>query len=431
MVLTPWGDSESLRTRMLHPGPGTPRDQVVANQRERLFGAMVASVAERGYEATRVTDLVGLSGVSSRTFYDLFESKRDCFLATMEAIVEGAVAVAALSANEPEDWEERAWRGFEDFATMIVAQPAAARMCLVEAYAAGPEAVALLERAISTFEVQARNKLSQSPERAAMPPEMVTAHVGAMREIARARLVRGAEAELPQLMSELWDLILEYRPPPRRLRHPRPRIPRPKEVDPRDHAERALAAFAAAVAEQGYAKTTVDQIVKRASMSATTFYDHFEGKRDALMAALDSCGAQMVAAAMPAFRRAPDWANGIRAALGAMFKYLASQPAFARLVAMEVYAAGPEAVERRAEAVRPLEELIGEGHSLSPDTPPIAVEAITGGIYTLAYRRIRDAGPQALPALAPICTYIAVAPFTGPEQACVAANGDGRRRALA
>ena len=72
MVATPWGQSGELRDRRLRPGPGTPREDVLANQRQRLFGAMVASVAERGYVATTVNDLAEISGVSSRTFYDFF-----------------------------------------------------------------------------------------------------------------------------------------------------------------------------------------------------------------------------------------------------------------------------------------------------------------------------------------------------------------------
>ena len=42
---TPWGDSNELRDRRLRPGPGIPREDVLANQRERMFGAMVAAVA--------------------------------------------------------------------------------------------------------------------------------------------------------------------------------------------------------------------------------------------------------------------------------------------------------------------------------------------------------------------------------------------------
>ena len=135
---TPWGADDSLRDRRLRPGPGTPREEVVANQRERLFGAMVASVGERGYQATTVGDLASISGVSSRTFYELFPDKKACFLATLEAGIEAAIAFAARRAGEPLDapapsgvalpardpgdgsWEESAWKALRAFAEMIV-----------------------------------------------------------------------------------------------------------------------------------------------------------------------------------------------------------------------------------------------------------------------------------------------------------------------
>ena len=437
MVVTPWGQSDSLRERMLRPGPGTPREEVAQNQRERLFAAMTASIAVRGYEATRVSDLVELSGVSSRTFYDLFLDKRACFLAAIEAMIEAAVAYAAeqnanweAGGGEQRSWEERARRGFDAFAVMVAAQPAAARMCLIDAYAAGPAVLEPLDRAVAGFEWLTRQTLEQSPERANMPAEMVSALVGAQQEIARTRLREGREAELPGLMDDLWRLMRSYRPPPEPLRLAvRPPRAQAESLDSHDHAERVLRAFAAVVAEEGYGKTTVDAVVRRAAMSATTFYAHFDGKEDVLLAAIDSAAAQIVAVTLPAFRRAADWAEGMRAGLGALFNFLASRPALARLVAVEVYAAGPAAVERRGETLRPLEALFAAGRERSPETPAIATEAIAGGIYALTYRQIRDKGPEALPYLAPICTYIALSPFIGAKEACRVANGSGRGRA--
>ena len=412
---------------MLRPGPGTPREEVVRNQRERLFAAMVASVAARGYEATRVDDLVELSGVSSRTFYDQFADKRSCFKAAVEAMIEAAAAFTLRGAEEPGPWEERARRGFEDFATMIVAQPAAARMLLVDAYAAGPEVMAILERAAGAFEQMTTAMLAQSPERAAMPREMIQAHIAAQQEIARTRLRRGTEAELPALMQELWGMVLAYRPPPLPLRSVARRTEARSELlEVHDHAERALRGFASVVAEHGYAETTVAQVAKRASMSTATFYAHFDGKEDVLAAALESGGAQIVAASLPAAHRAPNWPQSMRAGIGAMLSYLATRPALARLMFVEVYAAGPEALERRSEALAPLEDLRREGYRLSPSTPSIAGEMIGGGLRGLIYRRIHDSGPEALPALGPICTYIALAPFIGAEEACAVANWDGR-----
>jgi len=448
MVLTPWGDSDSLREKRLPPGPGRPREEVLANQRERLYGAMVASVSARGYKATTVGDLAEISGVSSRTFYDLYPDKEACFLATLEAIIEASIAYAAQRAGElvedpapggvtlPGDanpgnnWERRARQGLRAFAEMIVAQPAAARLALVEVYTAGPQALEPLEQAMAGFEWLTRQVLERSPERAEMPEEMVMALMGAQQEIARNRLREGREAELPGLMDEIWELLLSYRPPPeplqlmRRSARVRPEIP-----EPHDHAERALQALAEVVAEQGYTGATVDGVLKRAQMSATTFYANFDGKEDAMLAAVDSACSQIMAAVLPAFRRAPDWPHGIRAAFGALFNFLGSRPALARLAMVEVYAAGLEAMQRRLEALLPLQELIAEGFTLAPEMPPAAAEGIAGGVYTLAYRRLREGSAETLGDLAPVCAYITLSPFVGADEACRIAKGDGRGRA--
>ena len=447
MVATPWGESDSLRERRLPPGPGTPREEVERNQRERLFGAMVASVAEKGYAATTVGDLVKISGVSSRTFYDLFGDKEACFVAALEAIIQAAVVYGARSVGQGEgesepagvhlpeepgpaaNWEEQARRGIDAFAEMVAIQPAAARLALVEAYAVGSKGVAPVEQAVAGFEWLTNHMLELNPERGEMPAEMIQAHIGAQQEIARTRLRHGREAEVPELMDEFWELMISYSPPPEPLRLSG-RLPkaRPERPGAHDHAERALWAFTSVVAEQGYAETTIKMVLKRARMSATTFYANFRGKEDAMLAAIDRAGAQIVSVVLPAFRRAPDWPRGIRAGFGALFNFLASQPALARLIAVEAYAAGPAAADRRVETLQPLEALIEEGRGRAPKVPRIAAEAIAGGIYTLAYRRVREAGPEGLPTLAPICTYIALAPFLGAEEACRVANGDGRAR---
>jgi AcrR family transcriptional regulator len=449
MIMTPWGDSESLRERRLPPGPGRPREEVLANQRERFFGAMVASIATHGYRATTVNDLVDISGVSSRTFYDLFPDKKACFLATLEAMIEAAIAYSAQRAGElvadsapggvdlpgenpdsASNCEERAGQGLRAFAEMIVAQPAAARLALVEAYSVGPEALVPLEQAMAGFEWLTRQVIERSPERAGMPDEMLMALMGSQQELARNRLREGRERELPGVIEDLWGLLLSYRPPPEPLRLARRQGRElPEQPAPHDHAERALRALAEVVAEEGYERATVDAVLKRAQMSATTFYAHFDGKEGAVLAAIDSACSQIIAAVMPAFRRAPEWPQGIRAGFGALFDFLASRPALANLAMVEVYAVGLEGMQRRMEALRPLQDLIAGGYELAPKTAQIAAEGIVGGVYTLAYRRLRDQGAAALPALAPVCAYITLAPFVGAEDACRIANGDGRGRA--
>src|ERR1700743_2072969 len=74
-VVTPWGQASELRQRRLYPGGGATPDEVARNQRERLFGAIVAVVAKKGYEATTVADVLALRGVSRRPFLRPFPGR--------------------------------------------------------------------------------------------------------------------------------------------------------------------------------------------------------------------------------------------------------------------------------------------------------------------------------------------------------------------
>src|ERR1700759_899626 len=135
MLVTPWGDAETLRDRRLPPGRSGDREAAKREQRERLFAALVANCAEKGYEATSVEDLLRTSGVSRATFYEQFDDKLDCFKAAQEEMVATAIAAVAAELEGDGDADDRPRRALEAFVRLIVQQPAAARMCLVESYA--------------------------------------------------------------------------------------------------------------------------------------------------------------------------------------------------------------------------------------------------------------------------------------------------------
>lgn len=428
MVITPWGESQSLRERRLQPVRGAAQTEVEKNQRERLFGALVASVAERGYAATTVADLVELSGVSSRSFYDLFGDMQGCVTALVAELT--TLTRSALGdEQQADDLETEARRRYAIFASLLIAQPAASKLLLSEVYAAGPEALAPIERVISQYERGMRKRYEETPERAGMPEQIVAAIVGGALEMVRTRLRLGRVDELPRFGEQVAAWALSYRPPPEPLRlGVRQKGAAREGLEGGDHSERAIRSFAVLCAEQGYQATTVDDVVKLASMSSRTFYAHFRGKEDLMEAAIDSACAQMVAAAMPAFSRHEEWPAGIRAGMGAMLGFLASRPALARLLMVETYVAGDFAIARRNRGVAPLGLLLENNTTEWQLMPHIAYELIAGGVVRLIYREIARSGPQSLPSLAPILTYITLSPFLGPEHACEVANGGGSGR---
>jgi AcrR family transcriptional regulator len=426
MVRTPWGDAAELRQRRLPPGRGTPRKKAEENQRERLFAAMVATVDAKGYEATTVADLVELSGVSRSAFYRHFEDKQACFIAAVEAIIEPTLKRLWADETAPPGME-RARQAFESVIGAIVEQPAAAKMCVVEIYAAGEEGAALVDRIMESSTDLAAALLEQVPEREGMPRELVRAIVGGVQKAIHKRLYRGQEEELLDLVPQLWEWIFCYPVPPGPLKATRRRTVKALSFEERQkHAtapERLLRALAAVVADKGYPDTTVAEVVERASTSQRTFYEHFKNKEDAIVAALDSGSAHMLAAALPAFRRAPDWPHAVHDTQEAMFRWGAEEPEYARMGGKEMYAAGKRALDQREVVTEGMEGLLAPGYELKPETPPVAAEAIGGALYSLLYDHVNKKGPETLPDLVPTLVYVTLAPFLGRDEAYEVAVG--------
>jgi AcrR family transcriptional regulator len=203
-----------------------PRDEADRNQRERLFAATVATVAEKGYEATTVADLVELSGVSRSAFYRHFEDKQECFLTAAAALIEPTLEIM-VKAEQSESGEERTEQALEAFLKLVAAQPGASKMCFVEVYAAGPEGVAVVERTLDTFEQFGANLFKQIPGREDMPAQMIRAMIGGLQKVVHKRLYRDEQDELPELTPQIWKGWLSYPPPPGALRAPRRRTVSP------------------------------------------------------------------------------------------------------------------------------------------------------------------------------------------------------------
>jgi AcrR family transcriptional regulator len=431
-VQTPWGDADTLRQRRLPPGRSGDRDAARREQRERLFAAIVASCEEKGFDATSVEDLLRISGVSRATFYEQFDDKLDCFRAAEDEMVAAAISAVADGLGGEGDAIHRPRGALEAFVGLIVAQPAAARMCMVESYAAGETGIEPVRRAIDWIILLGRDAAEQMPERAAMPPELLRGIIGGLYQVIYGRLLERREKELPDLVPGLWDWAMSFPSPPRPLRRPgRLIVSRPISAAPPfasySPEQRIIRGFASAVAKKGYPATTIADIAAAASISQTTFYEHFEGKDDALRAALDSSGAQLLAAVMPAVRRAEDWRIALRVCFEEMCGFLAAEPTFASLRTVDIYGAGPVAIASRDEiGKRIVDTLIGPAQESGVDAPNLMIEASAGAVYGILYEGVWKGKTADLPRLAPYLTYFALAPFIGAEEACEVAISRGR-----
>ena len=178
---------------------------------------------------------------------------------------------------------------------------------------------------------------------------------------------------------------------------------------------RLLEATGRAVAEKGYAATTIEDIVRGAGVSKKTFYEHFADKLDCFLAAYEAASDELLEHVRAAQDGAGDeWLARTRAGIHAYLRWLAAEPALARVFLIEVAAAGPDALERRerlrdryAERMRELQ--------VANSVPDEIFHAVVAGADDLVVRRLREGGD--LLELEPILLYLQVSLLAGPEVA--------------
>src|SRR5215813_6570234 len=90
----------------LKPGPGLPAEQVLADQRRRLQGAMVALIDGLGWDGVRVRSLSRAAGVSTSTFYKHFVNTDECLASTFDSLVAIAMRHAAAAQRREDDWRD-------------------------------------------------------------------------------------------------------------------------------------------------------------------------------------------------------------------------------------------------------------------------------------------------------------------------------------
>lgn len=167
---------------------------------------------------------------------------------------------------------------------------------------------------------------------------------------------------------------------------------------------RMLVGMASAAAEKGYVHATVGDVIKRAGVSRETFYEHFSGKEDCFIAAFDAGVGVLLAANRDTLAEVAE-AEGdplarLDRVLATYFAVLAEQPDFARVFLVEVFAAGPRAIERRAKMQQRFVAAIAAIFGVEPgDEDWFACEALVAATSSLVTSRIGAGHPEQLAAL--------------------------------
>ena len=188
--------------------------------------------------------------------------------------------------------------------------------------------------------------------------------------------------------------------------------------------ERIIHAMVEAVAEQGYGEVAVADVIGRAGVSRKTFYENFKSKEDCFLTAYDALIGRLSSAGADAYREAERWTDGIRAVLRTTLETFSQDPALARVVLVEILAAGPRALERYDRAMHRVLPMLEAGREQSehgPELPDKLAEEILGGVIQTLYMRVLEDQTSTLEDSLGELLYFMLVPFLGHERALSAA----------
>jgi AcrR family transcriptional regulator len=432
------GETGGVEFAQLKPGPGTPPAEVAVHQEARLRRAMIEIVAECGYEAVKVRDVVKVAGVSSKTFYRLFGSKEDCFLRTHEAVIRSARGGLLASQLGEEDWRERPRLIYAALAHAVESDPDAAQVALVDAYMGSPAALEQAQRVEETFAGMIGASLARAPGGVAVPPMVIEGMMTGVARVVRNRLLAGHRGDLPSMEGTMMEWVMCFPSEAAAglaeldltAMYVNPAAAREAVVNvtPSTTGDRAtiLAAIGKLVAVDGYRyrDLTVPRIRSGAGVSRRVFDAYFDDAEECFLAALEHRSAEAVAQASRAQIAGGTWAGGVYRAINSFAVQIAGDPLLARVCFQNDFAVGSKGSLTRLRMITGVSDQLRDSVPTEDPVSQLTAEASAGAIWAIFHHHVLRNWVLHHPEISATLGYMALSPAIGADGAVAAIRAE-------
>lgn len=196
------------RLPRLPPGRhGLNRDFVTQNQRDRLTAGIIAVVGQRGYGMATITQICAEAGVSRRTFYSYFGSKEDCYLDSLDRVMEYLAGELGEAGTDAVDWPAAVRARVTAILSVFSANPDLIRFGFIAPLRAGQALVPIyhrnVDRVLELLDDGRPAETSRDPSRL-----IQQAVVGGMMATIALRVDTEKSSELTELLPDLVELFL-------------------------------------------------------------------------------------------------------------------------------------------------------------------------------------------------------------------------------
>jgi AcrR family transcriptional regulator len=422
----------------LKPGPGLPAEQVLADQRRRLHGAMIALIDGGGWSCVRVRALARAAGVSTSTFYKHFVNADDCLASTHDAVMVTALQNAAAAQRREPDWRDSLRTTVATLIGELAADPRAARLVLLDVFSAGPSARKRIGRAVAELEQLLADSFTSAPRPVTPPRHLVAGMTAGMLRVARTTTLAGRSDELPGLADEIADWMLTLPDPEvlsllvrRKDDGPgiRPACPplqpeREPGIADTDDRARLLRATIKLAGLEGLSKLTASRLRAEAGVSRRGFESCFESLDECALDAIETVASEAVARSRGWSEGPEDWSRQTCRFVLALCTQAARNRIHARFAFLGIFATGRAGLLRREQMIgRIAAELRA---TVPPDLQPtqLVAEASVAAAWHIAQSDVAAGRSRTLPSIAPLLSYIVLAPIIGASSAAAAVRAE-------
>lgn len=182
------------------------------------------------------------------------------------------------------------------------------------------------------------------------------------------------------------------------------------EVQAAFRRRRIADAMAELCLEQGYRATTVDHVSRRARVSRTTIYQHFENREHIFLAVLDRGIVELLDRTESACQVSASESR-IEAGLEAVLTWVSEEPAIAWICLVEALCATSGALQRYLDAIARFATMLHAAAPAEVVRPKTTEESLVGGVASILSGLIRAGQTERAPQLLPQMSVFLRGPF--------------------
>ncbi|HEY7891915.1 MAG TPA: TetR/AcrR family transcriptional regulator [Solirubrobacteraceae bacterium] len=405
------------------------REEVLHNQRKRIFGGLLHAVDTYGYRNTTVAKVIAFAGVSRRSFYEQFAGRQDCLLAVFDATVARCIAEvrnSAASTREAEDLLRAVLDGVLRFAR---SNEKAARITLCETPSAGGEGMSSIQKLIARCERSLHERLYPDAPQSHSTVALTRGVVGGLY-CTISRLLSERTLEEVSVDELLGWIALADGFAAERLRalsltrriavtgagqsmaeHLRREIDRAED----DRTRMLFGALYAGVS-QPEAERTPGAIAQASGVSVDDFLESFADGEECYQAATDMLSHALQQTLEDYSSSSAEWVVSVRRSLDGLTSRLAERPALALVLGLELDVSESLASERGLREAYLLASSLLDGAPARVGGEH-ATHLVAGALWRIVNVLVVNRRTHLLPAFSEHLAYLVLASCVGPVEA--------------